>query len=167
MLRGKLGRNTSYGSETMAEACHQMLCTGASLSSTAQSMGLAHTTLTRKLQRVSRDDVWKALSSVVDSLMQVEENLLIVDFTHLEYTGKNLLSFTTGTKRGYLFKVLAAATGKVICYLAPISMLEFKEDLLRDLLHRAGCGRTFVSDAEFSSLGSRRQESDYGFRGER
>ena len=99
--------------------------------------------------------------------MQVEENLLIVDFTHLEYTGKNLLSFTTGTKRGYLFKVLAAATGKVICYLAPISMLEFKEDLLRDLLHRAGCGRTFVSDAEFSSLGSRRQESDYGFRGER
>lgn len=147
LLRGKLGRNTLYGLETMAEACHQMLCTESSLPSTAQSMGLAHTILTRKLQRVSRNDVWEALSSV----MQVEENLLIADFTHLEYTGKNMLSFTTGTKKGYLFKVLAAATGKVICYLAPISMLDFKEDLLRDLLHRAGCGRTFVSDAEFSS----------------
>ena len=85
--------------------------------------------------------------------MQVEENLLIADFTHLEYTGKNLLSFATGTMKGYLFKVLAAATGKVICYLALISMLEFKEDLLRDLLRRV--------------LGSRRQGFDHGFRGER
>lgn len=151
LLKGKMGRNTSYGPETMAEASHQMLCTEASLSSTAQSMGLAHTTLTRKLQRVSRDDVWKALSSVMDSMVEVDENLLITDFTHLEYTGRNLLSFTTGTRKGYLFKVLAAATGKVICYLAPISMLEFKEDLLRDLLRRAGSGRVFVSDAEFSS----------------
>lgn len=151
LLRGKLGRNTRYGPETVAEAGHQMLCTEASLSSTAQSMELAHTTLTRKLQRVSRGDVWKALSPVMDSILEVKENLLIADFTHLEYTGRDLLSLTTGTKRGYLFKVLAAATGKVICYLAPISMLDFKEDLLRDLLHRAGCGRIFVSDAEFSS----------------
>lgn len=30
-------------------------------------------------------------------------------------------------------------------------MLEFKEDLLRTLLERAGSGRVFVSDAEFSS----------------
>jgi hypothetical protein len=58
---------------------------------------------------------------------------------------------TTGTKQGDVFKILAAASGKVICYLAPMSMLEFKEDLLRDLLHRAGSGRIFVSDAEFSS----------------
>jgi hypothetical protein len=151
LLKGKLGKNTSYGPETVAEACHQMLCTESSLSSTAQSMGLAHTTLTRKLQRVNRNEVWEALSSVMDSVMQVDEKLLIADFTHLDYTGKNLLSFTTGTKKGYLFKVLAAATGKVICYLASISMLDFKEDLLHDLLHRAGCGRTFISDAEFSS----------------
>ena len=57
LLHGKLGRNTLYGPETVAEASHQMLCTEASLSSTAQSMGLAHTTLTRKLQLVSRDEV--------------------------------------------------------------------------------------------------------------
>jgi len=151
LLRGKLGRNTRYGPEVLAEAHHQMLCTEASPSSTARSMGLAHTTLTMKLQLVSRDEVWEALSSVVDSLMKVDHNLLIADFTHLDYTGKNLLSLITGTKRGHLFKVLAAATGRVICYLAPISMLEFKEDLLRDLLRRAGCGRVFVSDAEFSS----------------
>lgn len=151
LLKGRLGRNTLYGPETMAEAHHQMLCTEASLSSTAQSMGLAHTTLTRKLQRVSRDEVWKALSSVMDSLLQVKENLLIADFTHLEYTGKDLLSLTTGTKQGYVFKVLGASSGRVICYLAHMSMLEFKEDLLKDLLQRAGYGRAFVSDAEFSS----------------
>jgi len=32
-----------------------------------------------------------------------------------------------------------------------MSMLEFKETLLRCLLRRAGSGRIFVSDAEFSS----------------
>ncbi len=151
LLRGKLGKNTLYGPEMLAEVNHQMLCTEASLSSTAQSMGLAHTTLTRKLQRVSRDEVWNALSSIMDSTLEVKENLLIADFTHLEYTGKKLLSLTTGTKHGAVFKVLAAASGKVICYLAPITMLEFKEDLLQELLQRAGSGRVFVSDAEFSS----------------
>jgi len=157
LLRGKLGRNTLYGPEMLAKASHQMLCTEASLSSTAQSMGLAHTTLTRKLQRVSRDEVWKALSPVMDSMLNVKEDLLIADFTHLEYTGRNLLSLTTGTRQGYFFKVLAAATGRVVCYLAPISMLEFKEDLLQDLLIRAGSGRIFVSDAEFSSKGCLRE----------
>jgi len=151
LLKGKLGKNTLYGPEVLAEAHHQMLCTEATLSSTAQSMGLAHTTLTRKLQLVSRDEVWNALSSVMDSMLDVKENLLIADFTHLEYTGKKLLSLTTGTKHGDVFKVLAAASGRVICYLAPISMLEFKEDLLRDLIQREGFGRVFVSDAEFSS----------------
>jgi hypothetical protein len=87
----------------------------------------------------------------MDSMLEVKENLLIADFTPLEYTGKELLSYTTGTKQGYVFKVLAAASGKVICYLAHMSMLEFKETLLRDLLQRAGSGRVFVSDAEFSS----------------
>jgi len=135
----------------LAEANHQMLCTEASLSATAQSMGLAHTTLTRKLQRVSRDEVWSALSPVVDSMLKVKENLLIADFTGLEYTGKELLSLTTGTKHGDVFKVLAASSGKVICYLAHMSMLEFKEDLLKDLLQKAGSGRVFVSDAEFPS----------------
>lgn len=38
-----------------------------------------------------------------------------------------------------------------INYLAHKSMLEFKEKLLKSLLHRAGCGRVFMSDAEFSS----------------
>jgi len=151
LLKGKLGKNTCYGPEVLAEAHHQMLCSEATLSSTAQSMGLAHTTLTRKLQRVSRDDVWNALSPVMDSVLGVKENLLIADFTGLEYTGKGLLSLTTGTRHGDVFKILAAASGKVICYLAPISMLEFKEDLLRDLLQREGSGRVFVSDAEFSS----------------
>jgi len=151
LLKGKLGRNTQYGSERLAEANHQMLFTEASLSSTAQSMGLAHTTLTRKLQRVSRDEVSDALSSVMDSMLEVKENLLIADFTSLEYAGEELLSLTTGTKQGYVFKVLAAASGRVICYLAHKSMLELKEDLLRDLLHEAGSGRIFVSDAELSS----------------
>jgi len=151
LLRGKLGRNTLYGPETVAEASHQMLCTEASLSSTAQSMGLAHTTLTRKLQRVSRDEVWAALSSVMDSILNVKERLLIADFTHLDYAGKDLLSYTTGTRHGDVFKVLAAASGKAICYLVPMSMLEFKEDLLKDLIGRAGSERVFVSDAEFSS----------------
>jgi hypothetical protein len=41
-------------------------------------------------------------------------------------------------------------SGKAICYLAHISMLEFKEGLLRTLLERAGSRRVFVSDAEFS-----------------
>jgi len=107
--------------------------------------------LTRKLQRVSRDEVWSALSPVVDSMLKVKENLLIADFTGLEYTGKELLSLTTGTKHGDVFKVLAASSGKVICYLAHMSMLEFKEDLLKDLLQKAGSGRVFVSDAEFPS----------------
>jgi len=151
LLKGKLGKNTCYGSEALAEAHHQMLCTKASLSSTAQSMELAHTTLTRKLERVNRDDVWNALSSVMEDMLEVKENLLIADFTPLEYAGKELLSLTTGTRQGYVFKVLAAASGRVICYLAHMSMLEFKEDLLRDLLKREGSGRVFVSDAEFSS----------------
>jgi len=151
LLAGKLGRNTRYGPEMLAEAHHQMLCSEATLSSTAQSMGLAHTTLTRKLQRVSRDEVWNALSSVMDSMLEVKENLLIADFTPLKYTGKDLLSSTIGTRHGNVFKVLAAASGKVICYLAHMSMLEFKEDLLEDLIERAGSGRVFVSDAEFSS----------------
>lgn len=153
LLNGKLGKNTCYGPERLAEANHQMLCTEASLSSTAQSMGLAHTTLTRKLQRVSRDEVWNALSSIMDSMLEVKENLLIADFTHLEYTGKELLSLTTGTKQGYAFKVLAAASGRVICYLAHKSVLEFKEELLKGLLREAGSGRIFVSDAELSSKG--------------
>jgi hypothetical protein len=135
----------------LAEANHQMLCTEASLSSTAQSMGLAHTTLTRKLQRVGRDEVWNALSPVMDSMLKVKENLLIADFSHLEYAGKDLLSLTTGTKQGYVFKVLGAASGRAICYLAHMSMLEFKESLLHDLLQRASYGRALVSDAEFSS----------------
>jgi len=151
LLKGKLGKNTLHGPDALSEASHQMLCTEASLSSTARSMGLAHTTLTRKLQRVSGDEVWAALSSVMDSMLGVKENLLIADFTPLEYTGKELLSLTTGTKHGDVFKVLAAASGRVICYLAHMSMLEFKEDLLRDLLQRAGSGRVFVSDAELSS----------------
>ncbi|MFW6117309.1 MAG: hypothetical protein ACOC6G_01830 [Thermoproteota archaeon] len=142
LLRGKLGKNTLYGPEAVAEA---------SLSCTAHSMGLAHTTLTRKLQRMSRGEVWEPLSSVMDSLLEVEEDLLVADFTPLDYTGKNLLGLTTGTQRGDIFKVLAAATGRVVCYLAHMSMLDFKEDLLHDLLQRAGCGRVFVSDAEFSS----------------
>jgi len=151
LLKGKLGKNTCYGPGMLAEAHHQMLCTEASPSSTAQSMGLAHTTLTRKLQRFRRDEVWNALSSVMDSMLKVKERLLIVDFIHLNYTGRELLHLTTGTKQGYVFKVLAAASGRVICYLAPMSMLDFKEDLLKDLLQRAGSGRVFVSDAEFSS----------------
>jgi hypothetical protein len=88
LLRGKLGSNTVYGCETMVEAGHQMLCTGGSLSSTARSMGLAHTTLTRKLHRMSRDEVGNALSWAMDSLVEVNESLLIADFTPLEYTGK-------------------------------------------------------------------------------
>lgn len=151
LLKGKLGKNTQYGPEALAEAHHQMPCSKATLSSTAQSMGLAHTTLTRKLQRVSRDEVWDALASIIDSMLNVKERLLIADFTHLEYTGEDLLNLTTGTRQGYRFKVPAATGGKAICYLAHISMLEFKEDLLRTLLERAGSGRVFVSDAEFSS----------------
>jgi len=99
LLKGKLGKNTCYGPETLADASHQMLCTKTSLSCTAQSMELAHTTLTRKLERVSRDAVWNALSLVMDSMPEVKENLLIADFTPLEYTGKELLSYTTGTGR--------------------------------------------------------------------
>lgn len=87
----------------------------------------------------------------MDSMLKVKENLLIADFTRLEYAGKKLLNLTTGTKRGYPFKVLAAANGRVICYLAHKSMLEFRENLLKNLLQRAGSGRVFVSDAEFSS----------------
>jgi hypothetical protein len=151
LLEGKLGKNTCHGPEKLAEAHHQMLCTEASLSSTAQSMGLAHTTLTRKMHRVGRDEVWDSLSSVMDSMLDVEESLLIADFTPLEYAGKGLLSSTIGTRHGNVFKVLAAASGRVICYLAHMSMLEFKEDLLEDLIERAGSGRVFVSDAEFSS----------------
>jgi len=60
-----------------------------------------------------RDEVWDALSSVMDSMLDVKENLLIADFTHLDYTGKRLLSLTAGTKRGDMFKVLAAARGRV------------------------------------------------------
>jgi len=58
---------------------------------------------------------------------------------------------TTGTTQGDVFKVLAAASGRVIFYLAHMSMLEFKEDFLRDLLQRAGSGKVLVSVAEFSS----------------
>lgn len=92
LMNGKLSMNTRYGLVMLAEAHHQMLCTGVSLSSTAQSMGLAHTTLTRKLQRVSWDKVWNALSSIMDSMLKEKENLLIADFTHLEYAGKKLLN---------------------------------------------------------------------------
>ena len=80
LLKGKLGKNTLHGPNALSEASHQMLCTEASLSSTARSRGLAHTTLPRKLQRVSRDEVWAALSSVMDSMLGVKENPLIADF---------------------------------------------------------------------------------------
>jgi len=66
-------------------------------------------------------------------------------------TPKETAQLKKGTKRGYLFKVLAAANGRVICYLAHKSMLKFKENLLKNLLQRAGSGRVFVSDEEFSS----------------
>lgn len=108
LLKGKLGKNTLHGPDALSEASHQMLCTEASLSSTARSMGLAHTTLTRKLQRVSRDEVWAALSSVMDSMLGVKENLLIADFTPLEYTGKELLSLTTRSARGQLRHIALA-----------------------------------------------------------
>jgi len=128
-----------------------MLYTGISISSTAKGMGLVHTTLTRKLQRVSRDQVWEALQSVMDHLLQVEQDLLLVDFTQLPYTGKELLRYTTGTTSGEVFKLLAAANNGSICYLASKSMLDWKEDLLWDLLERAGSGRVLVADGEFGS----------------
>ncbi len=151
LLQGKLGKNTSYGSKALSEAFHRMLYTGSSLSATAESMGLAHTTLTRKLQRVTRDQVWKALSRTMKQLHDIPEDLLIIDFTHLQYTGKDLLRYTTGTTGGDVFKLLAAASGGSICYLAHKSMLDWKEDLLQDLLDRAGSGRILVADGEFGS----------------
>ena len=151
LLQGKLGKNTRYGSKALTEALHRMLYTGSSLSATAESMGLAHTTLTRKLQQVTRDQVWEALSTVMDPLLGVERDLLVVDFTHLQYTGKDLLRYTTGTTGGDVFKLLAAASGGSVCYLAHKSMLDWKEDLLQDLLGRAGSGRILVADGEFGS----------------
>jgi len=151
LLQDKLGKNTQHGPKTLAEALHRMLYTGATLSSTAKGMGLAHTTLTRKLQRVDRGQAWEALQSVMDHLLEVERDLLLVDFTHLPYTGRDLLRYTTGTTSGEVFKLLAAASSGSICYLAHKSMLDWKEDLLGELLERAGSGRVLVADGEFGS----------------
>ena len=53
LLDRKLGDNTIYGPDCLAEAHHQMLLSKSSLSSIAIGMGIAHTTLTRKLSLVS------------------------------------------------------------------------------------------------------------------
>ncbi len=89
LLKRKLGKNICYGPEVLAEAHHQMLCTKTSLLSTAQRMELAYATLTRKLERVNGDDVWKALSSVMEDMLKVKENLLIADFILLSTQGKS------------------------------------------------------------------------------
>jgi len=67
LLKGKLGKNTLYGPEVLAEAHHQMLCTEATLSSTAMSMGLAHTTLTRKSNIMNV--ALRALSLIASTLL--------------------------------------------------------------------------------------------------
>lgn len=85
------------------------------------------------------------------SFLTVKKDLLLVDFTHLEYAGKNPLRLTTGTSKGKVFKALAAAHEKVICYLACKSMLDWKEDLLWSLIQRTEASRVLVADGQFGS----------------